>query len=444
MNLIKSTASSFQDKYLQVWLLILALKLLLGATLPLFSDEAYYWVWGQNLQLSYYDHPPFIAWLLSLGSYLGSPFDRFPLIIFSHLALWFWHLTVKSQLSKKELSIFWALYLASPLLGVGSILATPDAPLMVFWALATKIFFTYSQAPNFRRAFAWGLILGLGFCAKYHMVLFPFFALLWVLSSSRWDLLRLRLLVGIIAGLVLASAPVWLWNYWNDWISFKFQLGHGLKSEKSYKLWWTTGYLFSQLAILTPFLIPALWKSRGKNLWNFLAWGPLLFFLLTSFKAKVEANWPIVAFPALYFLAAKNIQRCGYWLHSIFWGVLTVLVILSVWISIPGFNRLKSNEYRYFSVLHTLPQKYSPLYGSTYQISSLIWYNSGTPVFKLRHMNRRDFFDSLKGSLPQESTFYVVSQAESALPAWVKDENISVSVVEELTPDFKVYKLNRP
>ncbi|NJL47577.1 MAG: hypothetical protein HC929_08920 [Leptolyngbyaceae cyanobacterium SM2_5_2] len=27
------------------------------------SDEAYYWIWGQHSGFSYYDHPPFQAWV---------------------------------------------------------------------------------------------------------------------------------------------------------------------------------------------------------------------------------------------------------------------------------------------------------------------------------------------------------------------------------------------
>src|SRR5262245_33285905 len=29
----------------------------------LVSDEAYYWMWGQHPELSYFDHPPLNAWM---------------------------------------------------------------------------------------------------------------------------------------------------------------------------------------------------------------------------------------------------------------------------------------------------------------------------------------------------------------------------------------------
>ena len=42
-----------------------------NATLPLHYDEAYYWVWTQRLDFSYFDHPPMIAWLLWIVGRLG-------------------------------------------------------------------------------------------------------------------------------------------------------------------------------------------------------------------------------------------------------------------------------------------------------------------------------------------------------------------------------------
>jgi 4-amino-4-deoxy-L-arabinose transferase-like glycosyltransferase len=51
----------------EVWSLSLAIKIVLAILIPLSLDESYYWVWGQNPQLSYYDHPPMVGWLFFLG-----------------------------------------------------------------------------------------------------------------------------------------------------------------------------------------------------------------------------------------------------------------------------------------------------------------------------------------------------------------------------------------
>ena len=32
--------------------------------MPPFDDELYYWCWSRDLQLSYYDHPPLVAYMI--------------------------------------------------------------------------------------------------------------------------------------------------------------------------------------------------------------------------------------------------------------------------------------------------------------------------------------------------------------------------------------------
>ena len=45
----------------------LALKLVLLVAARPFMDETYYWLWGQHLALSYFDHPPLVGWTQALA-----------------------------------------------------------------------------------------------------------------------------------------------------------------------------------------------------------------------------------------------------------------------------------------------------------------------------------------------------------------------------------------
>ena len=65
-----STLSFQQRLLLAVFIL---LKLALIVMLPLTGDEAYFIVWGQNLSLGYYDHPPAVGWVLGV---MGSVADH--------------------------------------------------------------------------------------------------------------------------------------------------------------------------------------------------------------------------------------------------------------------------------------------------------------------------------------------------------------------------------
>ncbi|MFN7093931.1 MAG: glycosyltransferase family 39 protein, partial [Burkholderiales bacterium] len=70
-------------KVLFLLLTIVAINAVFNSVFQLHYDEAYYWVWGQNLSLSYYDHPPMIGYLIWLASFLGSSefFVRLPALI---------------------------------------------------------------------------------------------------------------------------------------------------------------------------------------------------------------------------------------------------------------------------------------------------------------------------------------------------------------------------
>ena len=121
-----------------LWIATLIVKLLLSGFLPLAPDEAYYWVWSHNFQLSYFDHPPFVAWLFAIAQPLESVFSlvRWPAVLLGHLAYWFWLPLFRDILDNRGLLVWSALWLLSPLTGPGSMVVTPDLPLLFFWPLA--------------------------------------------------------------------------------------------------------------------------------------------------------------------------------------------------------------------------------------------------------------------------------------------------------------------
>src|SRR5271154_5667220 len=46
------------------------LRLLTIAFVPLMPEEAYYWMYSQHPSLSYFDHPPMVAWVIAAGTWL--------------------------------------------------------------------------------------------------------------------------------------------------------------------------------------------------------------------------------------------------------------------------------------------------------------------------------------------------------------------------------------
>jgi 4-amino-4-deoxy-L-arabinose transferase-like glycosyltransferase len=49
---------------------LLALRIWFHLTASPLPDEAYYWLWGRNLDWSYFDHPPLQAWMQAISHWL--------------------------------------------------------------------------------------------------------------------------------------------------------------------------------------------------------------------------------------------------------------------------------------------------------------------------------------------------------------------------------------
>ena len=57
--------------FIALWAVVLLLKVVLAACLPLFVDEAFYWQEGQHLAMAYSDLPGMTAWLTRIGVAFG-------------------------------------------------------------------------------------------------------------------------------------------------------------------------------------------------------------------------------------------------------------------------------------------------------------------------------------------------------------------------------------
>lgn len=427
----------------------LIVKLTLAALMPLGADEAYYWVWSHRLQLSYFDHPPMVAWLFYLGHFLEPLLHavRWPAVIFGHLLILVWAYFLNSRMGWEKCKIWLYLALFSPLLGFGSLIVTPDLPVVVLWTVAMVLAI---QALETKKGWYYSLLgvtLGLGFCAKYHIVVFIPCLLAYLSFEKRWQSVSWSgVALTFILGLIFSS-PVLLWNAQNDFMSFEFQLRHGLESE-AYDFNWTTSYIFAQILIMFPLVFWAIIKAKPPSEFRWLiyfTWGPLLFFLLTSFRALVEANWPVIAYPALLTLALFH-PRIKKWskYYILFWGALVCVILSSIWIpKTRNINEKVSEPYEFRELSH-LVTEYSPLYGSTYQMASSLWYFSKIPTFKLKETSRFDFFDTLPEAMPTGNKFYLLKKEWTGVPPWVAGQNWTSREVKKIDPHYVLLEFTRP
>lgn len=217
-----------------LWLafgLITLWRLAAAWLLPVTQDEAYYIDWASRLDWGYFDHPPGVA-LLALGSWLAPTSalaGRLGNLLAATLTL---ALLIRFYracgLDPKQQ--FLALVVTAATFGglVSGVLATPDTPLALAWVLALTEGLAALRGDR-RRWVTAGLATGLGLLGKYGMALIgPVFlwAILWAdpkALRTPWPYL------GALAAL-LVFAPNLAWNAQNDWLSLRFQFGHGFST----------------------------------------------------------------------------------------------------------------------------------------------------------------------------------------------------------------------
>lgn len=311
---------------------MLLLKLVFMGLVNVIPEEAYYWNYAQHLDIGYLDHPPMVAWLIGLSTFLfgNSEFSiRLPALISWMIAsVFMFRLTV--NLCDRAAAFRSVLLLAVlPIyFGVGFFI-TPDAPLYAAWAGCLYCLERALLGDDRRAWWGVGLCIGLGLLAKYTIALLGLGTLVFVLidrRSRRW-LIRPQPFLAALVGAILFS-PVLLWNLQNGWASFAFQGPGRWAGAPEFSL----HLLFaSLLLVLTPVGLVAAGKmllpdravgldgssridSRRKQ-WLWLlsfTLAPLAVFVVHSLHNDSKLHWTGPVFlAAIPLLAGDMVGRAG-------------------------------------------------------------------------------------------------------------------------------------
>jgi len=200
-------------------------------------------------------------------------------------------------LVRKNPFLFYAIVLSIAVIQIVGFLAIPDIPLLFFTALFFLWYRRFLNQPTFVNTFLLGLVMALLMYSKYHGVLIILFTLL-----SNFSLLKKRQ-AWMAAGIaILLFLPHLWWQYQHNWISIRYHLFES--NTSAYKLSYTLDYLWPQILLIGPLagflLLPASFMYKPKNeiekAMRFTMMGVFVFFFISSFKGKVEANWTLPAF----------------------------------------------------------------------------------------------------------------------------------------------------
>jgi hypothetical protein len=300
-------------------------------------------------------------------------------------------LIIEKLLRNKNSLLFYVIVLSVAVLQISGFVAVPDIPLIFFTALFFLFYKKFTTNLTILNAILLGLCIALLLYSKYHAVLIIFFTLL----SNLRLLTRYQTWIAAAIAIILFIPHLW-WQYQHDWISFRYHLFES--NVNPYKVSYTTEYLLGQLLLAGPLagilLLPAALSYRitdkTEKALKYTLIGIYLFFFLSSFRGRVEANWtapvmvPLLVLSHQFFSNASTaFARKGLKLLFQLLPITLILVLFARIIMIIDVIPLKAVRQRYHAwkdwpaEMKKRTDGLPIVFSSSYQRSSKYWFYSG-------------------------------------------------------------------
>jgi hypothetical protein len=317
-----------------------SVRLLIASTTGLSDTEAYYAQWSRFPALSYYDHPPLVAWTTWLVHHVSSePWAArlTPILCAAAFGALLYRLGAR-LFSPRAGFLAVAIVIVIPAFAFVGFLLNPEGLLAPLWILFLLLLDDLRDNDEPWRPLALGAVVGVAFLAKYTAILAVPVAVLYVAGSPatrRW--LR-RPSFYAAGGIALAIAtPVIAWNHAHDWPSLQLHLAERMVRPPGEGLARALLRVGSgQLALFHPLILPgflgllvfAVHRARRDERYRLLATAslPVLAFLLFVMvrASDSEPHWTMVAYAPLAIVAGGVLDEstgrlrriAGRWLQA--------------------------------------------------------------------------------------------------------------------------------
>lgn len=371
------------------------MQLMVSAGFELAHDEAYYWLYSQNLDWGYFDHPPFVGWVIRLFSIIDGEFGvRFGFILLQFLGL---GILLKLIALKDHLTAT-LLFFAFPLASVSGLLALPDMPLLFMsivycWALKRGL-----ENRSVGNSLLLAVVIALLLFAKYHGVLLLFFTLVAIPRLLKDPYFYLTACVSLL----LFSPHLW-WQYQHDFATLRYHFLE--RPSSSFSLGRSLEYVGIQILFAGVLAGPVVWwdvfrkktSSEFDRAMKFVALGTIIFFFISSFSKKVEANWTVFIAPSLIYLTAG----ASYWqnkvIHKLLYASFSLVILarLILVVEPETFGIKRQREFHGWKSwsLELSKRCSGSLLANNYQIASKLSFYLRTAVPALNFHSRKNQFD---------------------------------------------------
>ena len=433
-------------------LLLSILNIIQGSYTELLPDEAYYWVYSQDMNWGFFDHPPFVAVWVTISNFLFT--DELGVRFFSAISfslmlylVWF---TIDHPSKNKYSWLFLLLFLSTALLNVYGFITTPDTPLLFFFAL---FLWSYKLYLNKKSTFVYFIlsiaITGMMY-SKYQGVLVIFFIFL-----SNWKLVKDYKIWLVCFGALILYMPHIYWQYINDFPSIRYHL-YERASVATYKFEYTLMHIVNAIAIL-GFTFIIIYKAFFKGIksndifhrgLNSIVLGFFFFFLVSSFRGHVQAQWiapimlPLILITFNYLIEhKKNLKLFSYL------ALTNIVIILFVRICIAneGIIPVKLDFHgnkQWTLEVKKLTKNSEKLFVNSFQNASIYWfYTKEKSHYQKNYLGRKNQYGFILGNdvFSSDSIAYITRISKEYSEIKMKSsgkDSIFISFLKDYKPLF--------
>ena len=427
--------------------IVFLINVIQGAFTELLPDEAYYWVYREHIDWGFFDHPPAVSvWIYLSELFFSAEMGvRFFSAISYSITLWFVWKTIDHPKKKEYTWLFLVVFLSSVLLSVYGFITTPDAALMPFYAIFLYAYHLYLKEKSTLSYLLLAISIAGMMYSKYQGILIVFFVILSNIKLVRDPRLWLASLLAVVL-----YFPHLYWQWANDFPSLKFHLVE--RGNRAYKFEHTLMHFVNVIVIVGitfPIIYKAFFKGQKtkdpfhKGL-NFIVWGFIVFFFISTFKGHVQAQWILaIAIPLILitvpFLIENEKSRkwfvylaCVNFLFIIFARIQLVTPILPLKMETHG-NAQWANE------LKEKTQGQQKVFINSYRHTAAYWFYTKERAYYLKNYSGRNNHFLL---LQKDED---ISANEIALIRKVRENNSDIgvqtrgrdSIFAEVVPNFQ-------
>ncbi|MDA9627376.1 glycosyltransferase family 39 protein [Flavobacteriaceae bacterium] len=433
-------------------LLLSILNIIQGGYTELLPDEAYYWVYSQDMNWGFFDHPPFVAVWVTISNFLFT--DELGVRFFSAISfslmlylVWF---TIDHPSKNKYSWLFLLLFLSTALLNVYGFITTPDTPLLFFFALFLWSYKLYLNKKSTLVYFVLSIAITGMMYSKYQGVLVIFFIFL-----SNWKLVKDYKIWLVCFGALILYMPHIYWQYINDFPSIRYHL-YERASVATYKFEYTLMHIVNAIAIL-GFTFIIIYKAFFKGIksndifhrgLNSIVLGFFFFFLVSSFRGHVQAQWiapimlPLILITFNYLIEhKKNLKLFSYL------ALTNIVIILFVRICIAneGIIPVKLDFHgnkQWTLEVKRLTKNSEKLFVNSFQNASIYWfYTKEKSHYQKNYLGRKNQYGFILGNdvFSSDSIAYITRISKEYSEIKMKSsgkDSIFISFLKDYKPLF--------